>query len=202
MLDSKRVGLMIVICRKCGDEFDLYEPSGLCTKCRWEEIEFDFKRREAPFFFELEQKLKAQKENELIKIVCDLVAQYHNSTHYSAYLFEHEVNEVLKIYGNGNGDDDIYTIVENYFIAHEAKIKDAQEIAKSARASYLIRHVCAIVLCFLGFLGIAGLHRMAIGKVGTGIIYLLTFGLFGIGTLYDLLSLIFGIFLDSEGNRV
>lgn len=43
-----------------------------------------------------------------------------------------------------------------------------------------------ILLTFLGFLGI---HRFYMGKVITGIIYLLTGGLFLIGILYDFLTL-------------
>ena len=37
----------------------------------------------------------------------------------------------------------------------------------------------------LTFLGIIGLHRFYMGKIGTGIIYLLSFGLLFIGVIYD-----------------
>jgi len=37
--------------------------------------------------------------------------------------------------------------------------------------------------------GIAGLHRIYMGKVGTGILYLMTGGLFGIGTIYDAITM-------------
>ena len=41
----------------------------------------------------------------------------------------------------------------------------------------------------LTFLGVFGIHRFYLGKVITGIIYLLTLGLFGLGILYDFLTL-------------
>jgi TM2 domain-containing membrane protein YozV len=41
----------------------------------------------------------------------------------------------------------------------------------------------------LTFLGVFGIHRFYLGKVFTGIVYLLTLGLFGIGILYDFLTL-------------
>jgi TM2 domain-containing membrane protein YozV len=41
----------------------------------------------------------------------------------------------------------------------------------------------------LTFLGVLGIHRFYMGKIFTGILYLLTVGLFGIGILYDFLTL-------------
>ncbi len=37
--------------------------------------------------------------------------------------------------------------------------------------------------------GVAGLQRIYLGKIGSGILYLITGGLFGLGTLYDALTL-------------
>ncbi|WP_201743737.1 NINE protein [Roseiconus nitratireducens] len=39
------------------------------------------------------------------------------------------------------------------------------------------------------FLGLFGAHRLYMGKVFTGVLFLLTGGLFGIGFIYDLLTL-------------
>jgi TM2 domain-containing membrane protein YozV len=41
----------------------------------------------------------------------------------------------------------------------------------------------------LTFLGVFGIHRFYMGKILTGLLYLLTLGLFGLGLLYDLLTL-------------
>lgn len=74
-----------------------------------------------------------------------------------------------------------------------AEVADSRAVVKASPKKRLV----ALLLCF--FLGTLGVHRFYVGKVGTGILWLVTLGLLGIGTLVDLIMIIVGSFKDKEG---
>ncbi len=57
----------------------------------------------------------------------------------------------------------------------------------------------ALILCIIGFFGFAGLHRMYVGKVGSGLLHFFTAGICVFGTIIDLISILSGGFRDSYG---
>lgn len=57
--------------------------------------------------------------------------------------------------------------------------------------------VPAALLCW--FLGIFGVHRFYVGKVGTGLIQLFTLGGLGIWALVDFIMILMGKFEDKSG---
>lgn len=67
-------------------------------------------------------------------------------------------------------------------------------------AQPLKKRSVALALCI--FFGGLGAHRFYVGKIGTGILWLLTLGLCGIGTIIDLVCIIMDSFTDDAGRQL
>ena len=62
------------------------------------------------------------------------------------------------------------------------------------------KRMILVIVCF--FFGYLGIHRLVVGKIGTGLLYLVTGGLFAIGWIVDLILLLVGSFKDKEERYV
>lgn len=60
--------------------------------------------------------------------------------------------------------------------------------------------LAAALLCW--FLGVFGVHRFYVGKIGTGLLMLVTLGGLGIWTLVDFILILVGSFSNKEGLRL
>lgn len=69
---------------------------------------------------------------------------------------------------------------------------------QSAYVSDRKRLICLLLLLLIPI----GIHRFYVGKIGTGLLFLLTGGGFGIWYLIDLIMIVVGSFADSNGRRV
>ena len=52
------------------------------------------------------------------------------------------------------------------------------------------------------FVGVFGVHRFYVGKIGTGLLQLVTLGGLGIWALIDLIFIVIGEFTDRDGNKI
>lgn len=59
-----------------------------------------------------------------------------------------------------------------------------------------------VALLFCIFLGMLGVHRFYLGKIGTGVIWLLSAGCFGIGWIIDIILIACGKMNDINGHPV
>ena len=58
----------------------------------------------------------------------------------------------------------------------------------------------AAVLCF--FLGILGVHRFYVGKIGTGVLQFFTGGGLGVWWIIDLVMILLSKFTDQDGHKL
>ena len=59
-----------------------------------------------------------------------------------------------------------------------------------------------VTLLLAFFLGGLGIHRYYVGKIGTGIIWMISFGLFGFGWIVDFVMILAGKFTDKQGRPI
>ena len=81
-------------------------------------------------------------------------------------------------------------IVQSQVIINNQNIPNSGVVPGASKKNKMV----ALLLCI--FLGVLGVHRFYVGKIGTGLLYLFTGGLFGIGWIIDIILIAVGSFKD------
>ncbi len=87
------------------------------------------------------------------------------------YLYDISPEELITINSRTKGFNN--EELTNFCMIYRSKRKDPQTI---------------LILCLLGLVGVAGIHRFVIGHAGMGILYFFTGGLCLIGTIVDAIN--------------
>jgi TM2 domain-containing membrane protein YozV len=80
-----------------------------------------------------------------------------------------------------------------------ARLRQAVAADVSPKSRLTTTLLCVLPACIVG---IAGIHRFYLGKIGTGIAMLLTLGGLGIWTLIDFIFAVSGNMKDKEGKLI
>ena len=87
------------------------------------------------------------------------------------YLYDVSPEELITINSRTKGfSDDELT---HFCMIYRSKRKEPQTV---------------LLLCLLGLIGVAGIHRFVIGHIGMGILYFFTAGLCFVGTIIDAIN--------------
>ena len=85
-------------------------------------------------------------------------------------------------------------ITEEEFDSQKEKLLDSSTKTNS------IDWLALFLLTF--FVGVLGVHRFYVGKIGTGVLMLITLGGLGVWFLVDLLLVVTGQFTNKDGQKI
>jgi hypothetical protein len=83
---------------------------------------------------------------------------------------------------------------------HPTNVSAARPAGQTDRVASPYSRLAALLLCF--FVGVIGVHRFYVGKVGTGVAMIFTLGGLGIWVLIDFIMIVVGGFRDVNGKYV
>ena len=91
-------------------------------------------------------------------------------------------------------------LLRDRVISQEEFDSQKEKLLDSSTKTNSIDWLALFLLTF--FVGVLGVHRFYVGKIGTGVLMLITLGGLGIWFLVDLLLVVTGQFTNKDGQKI
>ena len=91
-------------------------------------------------------------------------------------------------------------LLRDRVITQEEFDSQKEKLLDSSTKTNSIDWLALFLLTF--FVGVLGVHRFYVGKIGTGVLMLITLGGFGVWFLVDLLLVVTGQFTNKDGQKI
>ena len=91
-------------------------------------------------------------------------------------------------------------LLRDRVITQEEFDSQKEKLVDSSTKTNSIDWLALFLLTF--FVGVLGVHRFYVGKIGTGVLMLITLGGLGVWFLVDLLLVVTGQFTNKDGQKI
>ena len=91
-------------------------------------------------------------------------------------------------------------LLRDRVITQEEFDSQKEKLLDSSTKTNSIDWLALFLLTF--FVGVLGVHRFYVGKIGTGVLMLITLGGFGVWFLVDLILVVTGQFTNKDGQKI
>ena len=91
-------------------------------------------------------------------------------------------------------------LLRDRVITQEEFDSQKEKLLDSSTKTNSIDWLALFLLTF--FVGVLGIHRFYVGKIGTGVLMLITLGGLGVWFLVDLLLVVTGQFTNKDGQKI
>ena len=91
-------------------------------------------------------------------------------------------------------------LLRDRVITQEEFVSQKEKLLDSSTRTNSIDWLALFLLTF--FVGVLGVHRFYVGKIGTGVLMLITLGGLGVWFLVDLLLVVTGQFTNKDGQKI
>ena len=91
-------------------------------------------------------------------------------------------------------------LLRDRVISQEEFDSQKEKLLDSSTKTNSIDWLALFLLTF--FVGVLGIHRFYVGKIGTGVLMLITLGGLGVWFLVDLLLVVTGQFTNKDGQKI